>query len=204
MGRNSVLYGSNAIAGVINIITKDPGGPSVGAYSISAGSNRLRSSNFGYTGETADGKLGYRISLDSMDVSPPSEFDEYRSNSPKTTDYENLTGSGSLFIDFRTRQNCASIIALSKVQLIRMAIIHLFTDVDGRFGTDTDQYLASLTVGHKMSEHTQVEFRQRYYANYRDTFAEVLPTYYYDGKRHVSEASGIVNLKDNAYLSCWW
>ena len=200
-GANSVLYGSNAIAGVINIITKDPGGPSVGGYSISAGSNRLRSSNFGYTGETADGKLGYRVSLDSMDVSPPSEFDEYRSNFTENEDYENLTGSGSLFIDLsnetKLRFNYRAAKSSADTDGYHPS---LYTQLDGRFGTDTDQYLASLTVGHKMSEQAQIEFRQSYFANYRDTFAEVGPTYYYDGKRHVSEASGIVNLKDNAYL----
>ena len=200
-GANSVLYGSNAIAGVINIITKDPGGPAGGGYSISTGSNRLRSANFGYTGEIANGKLGYRISLDSVDVSPPSEFDEYRSSFTENEDYENLTGSGSLFLAIsdqtRFRLNYRAVKSSADTDGYHPSF---YTQLDGHFGTDTDQYLTSATLSHKMSERVQVEFRQSYFANYRDTFAEIGPTYYYDGKRHVSEAKGIINLQKNAYL----
>ena len=200
-GANSVLYGSNAIAGVINIITKDPGGPGAGEYSISAGSNRLRSANFGYTGETANGKLGYRISLHSMDVSPPSEFDEYRSSFSENEDYENLTGSGSLFAAISDETKF-----LFNYRAVKSSVdtdgYHpsLYTKLDGHFGTDTDQYLASATLSHELSDRARVEVKQSYFANYRDTFAEIGPTYYYDGKRHVTEVKGTVNLDESAYL----
>ena len=136
-----------------------------------------------------------------MDVSPPSEFDEYDGFS-EDDDYDKSDWIGRRFaIDFRHAKFLFNYRAVkSSVDTDGYHPSLYTTELDGHFGTDKINIWRVATLTHELSDRARVEVKQSYFANYRDTFAEIGPTYYYDGKRHVTDR-GTVNLDDSAYLS---
>ncbi len=60
-GPSSALYGTNAVSGIINIITRKPEKPNAGYISGSLGNFRTSSLDFGYEYTDDKGDLGFRI-----------------------------------------------------------------------------------------------------------------------------------------------
>ncbi len=90
-GPQSTLWGSDAIGGVINIITRRPDKGATGSANIEAGSFKtLRAAGtFGYGGERTDLRLGAAaINTDGI-----SKADK-RDGNPETDPYENITLDG--------------------------------------------------------------------------------------------------------------
>ena len=75
-GANSVLFGSNAVAGVINIITRQPGSAEEVEVSMKTGShNRLELSGQ-VIGRSENDRVGYRLTVATLDAAFASELDE--------------------------------------------------------------------------------------------------------------------------------
>ncbi len=199
-GPNSVLYGSNAVAGVIDIRTKSAGGPQAGSLSVTAGANELAQMKLSTSGETANGRVGYRVSLQSLDVSSPSEFDEEDTDYSENEDYENRTASGKLdvhFSDFTSLSvNLRSAISSADTDGYNLN----FTKRDGHFGTETVQNLIRVSVDSEFSDDLSINLSHSFLGNYRDGFAEVGSTYWYDGERETSQARAKYALSDDGYL----
>jgi vitamin B12 transporter len=202
-GANSVLYGSNAIAGVIDIRTKEAGGEPTSMAAVSAGSNDFRQMRFGSSGELANGRIGYSLSLQSIDVSPPSDLDEEDTNYSEDEDYENVTASGrfSLEINDATSLSLKLRSAVSSADTDGFDPSPPYTPVDGHFGTDTEQNLISLSAKHVLSDQLTLRASHSFLGNYRDNFAEVGNVYWYDGERDTTDIRAELYLSDETYLS---
>lgn len=200
-GANSVLYGSNAVAGVIDIRTKSAGGAPTMRASVLTGSNELKQMQISASGEGAQGRLGYHLSVQSIDVSPPSELDEENTQFSEDEDYENVTASGSL--NFRVIEGTSISLKLrSAVSSADIDGYHpvTFANVDGHFGTDTEQNLIRLSGESQLSDALTVRASHSFLGNYRDTFAEMGDTYWYDGERETSQVNVEYNLSETGYI----
>jgi vitamin B12 transporter len=204
-GPNSVLYGSNAVAGVIDIRTKSAGGSQKASLSATTGANELAQVKLGTSGEAANGRVGYRVSLQSVAVSSPSEFDEQDTDYSENEDYKNTTASGQLEVQLSD---------LTSLSLnLRSAVSSADTDgydpisdpisyskLDGHFGTDTVQNLIRLSLDSEVSDVLSLNLNHSFLGNYRDGFAEVGSTYWYDGERETSQVRAEYTLSDASYL----
>ena len=199
-GPNSVLYGSNAVAGVIDIRTKSAGGPQQQSLSVTAGANDLAQMKLSTSGETANGRVGYHVSLQSLEVSSPSEFDEEDTDYSENEDYENRTASGKMEVEL------SDFTSLSLH--LRSAVSSADTDgydpnsakLDGHFGTETVQNLIRVSVDSELSDDLSLDLSHSFLGNYRDGFAEVGSTYWYDGEREASLVRAKYALSDDGYL----
>lgn len=201
-GANSVLYGSNAMAGVIDIRTKSPGGAQVASASVLTGTDALRQMQLSASGESLHGRLGYHLSLQSIDVSPPSELDEENTSFSEDEDYENITASGGL----KLRVSDATSVALKLRSAVSSADIDgyhpmTFANIDGHFGTDTEQNLIRLSGETHFSDALTVRASHSFLGNYRDTFAEIGETYWYDGERETSRLNAEYALSETDYIN---
>jgi vitamin B12 transporter len=200
-GPNSVLYGSNAVAGVIDIRTKSAGGSPRQSLSVTAGANELAQMKLSKSGETASGRVGYHVSLQSLEVSSPSEFDEEDTDYSENEDYENTTASGKMDVKL------SDFTSLSLH--LRSAVSSADTDgydpnnfakIDGHFGTETMQNLIRVSVDSEISDDLSLDLSHSFLGNYRDGFAEVGSTYWYDGERETSLVRAKYALSDDGYL----
>ena len=94
-GPGSSLYGSQAIGGVINIITTAPGGPTAASASLEGGSFGTFNQRLGGNGELAN--LGYAVDLEHFraDDTPVTPTDLLPPGQKAIGDaYDNLTASG--------------------------------------------------------------------------------------------------------------
>ena len=199
-GGNSVLYGSNAVAGVVNIITRKPTDETVLETRLALGSHRLREASAHVSGRSENGRLGYRLSAHSVDVSPPSELDEEIDGYGENEDYENITLSAALDVKL-TEKTTATFLARN----VRAAANTDGYDadsenVDGHFGMDTRQNLLTAQVETAMSQGLSVSAKYSFFGNYRDSFAEVGDTYWYDGERETMEARAAYALNATDYV----
>ena len=90
-GSQSVLYGSDALAGVINITTKAPDGTSEALGSLSYGSYKNKRASF--TAKNAGQRVNYTMGLSVQDVEGISSYNENRTVMAERDGYNNLTGS---------------------------------------------------------------------------------------------------------------
>jgi len=200
-GANSVLYGSNAVAGVVDMRSKKPGGGAQGSAYVKTGSNTLRQAGLGYEGSAFDKNLSYRVSLQSVDVTPPSELDEENTDYSEDEDYENITASGAfdlqlgeasnLYLLLRTVDSSADTDGFHPTN---------FSNIDGHFGVDTVQNLIRLSFDTKISEDWSLSLAHSFLGNHRDTFAEIGDTYFYDGERTVSEVRSRYAVNESHYV----
>jgi vitamin B12 transporter len=90
-GSQSVLYGSDALAGVINITTKTPDGTKEALGSLAYGSYKNKRANF--TARNAGEKVNYSMGLSFQDVEGISSYNEDRAVMAEKDGYNNLTAS---------------------------------------------------------------------------------------------------------------
>jgi len=201
-GGNSVLYGSNAIAGVVNIITRKAGDEAGTQIRLTSGSHQLREAVVHSSGKSANGRIGYRFSVQSVDVQPPSELDEENTSYYKNEDYENLTFSGALDVQLSDATH-ASFLA----RAVRASVNtdgfdpQSHAPVDGDFGTDTDQNMFIAHVETQAMDALTISAKYSFFANHRDTFAEVGDTYWYDGERQSWEVRAAYFLNETDYIN---
>lgn len=96
-GPQSTLYGSNAIGGVINIITKKGSGPPTPSLSFEAGSFRTFRETVGLSG--GRGRFDYSLSVSRLDTAGFSAASERNGNTEKDG-YENTSFSSRLGAEF--------------------------------------------------------------------------------------------------------
>jgi len=97
-GPQSTLYGSDAMAGVVNIITRRGEGPLGATLEVEAGSFETRS---GYVTIDGGDRLNYSLALSAMDSEGISAADEEDGNSEKDG-FRNLSVSGRVDIPLGT------------------------------------------------------------------------------------------------------
>ncbi len=201
-GGNSVLYGSNAISGVVNIVTRKAGAEAGTQVRLATGSHQLREALVHSSGKSANGRIGYRLSVQSVDVKPPSELDEENTNFRENEDYENLTFSGALDVQLSDATR-ASFLARAVRASVNTDGYHpqSYALVDGDFGTDTEQNMIVASVETQATDSLSLSAKYSFFANDRDTFAEIGDTYWYDGERQTWEARAAYFLNDSDYIN---
>jgi vitamin B12 transporter len=202
-GANSVLFGSNAVAGVINIITRQPGSAEEVEVSMKTGShNRLELSGQ-VIGRSENDRVGYRLTVATLDAAFASELDEENTHYGEREDYKNTTVSGAVNV---------KLTELTSLSFLARAV-HASADtdgttgspnwavVDGHYGTNTDQNLLTAGFETQVSENLIVEGNYSFFGNYRDSYAEQGETYWYDGERETIDARAVYFMSDDTYVN---
>ena len=118
-GSQSTLYGSDAIAGVINIVTKSPGNDAFSLYgSLSTGSLNTTKSSLGVTGKR--GIIGYNVGYSRL-------FTEGLSEAKDNVDTLDFDKDGSL------RNAIQANLEITPVNSFKISPFILYTDFDGNF-----------------------------------------------------------------------
>jgi vitamin B12 transporter len=200
-GGNSVLYGSNAVAGVVNIITRKPSEETSVETSLALGSHRLREATAQISGRSENGRIGYRVSAQSLDVESPSDFDEENTIYIENEDYENLTLSAAIDMALTDKTTASFLARGVRASLNTDGYSDMGVALDGHFGIDTQQNLLSAALETSVSEQLNISAKYSFFGNYRDTFAEVGQTYWYDGERESVEARAAYFFNGTDYLN---
>jgi vitamin B12 transporter len=178
-GSQSVLYGSNAVAGTVNIITKNGQGPIGGRVDMEAGSYKTRQAVASIRG--GDAKRSGRLTIGSLDREPDSEFRAF----PEREDYENrfllgrldlaLSDDVDLTVTGRAVDASADHDGFDPMTYLPR---------DGWFGTDTQEASGHVTLNKRfLDDRAALSFNAGRSEKRRDSFAEVGPYYWYDGQR---------------------
>lgn len=189
-GSQSVLYGSNAVAGTVNIITKDGQGPLSGRVDLEAGSYKTRQAVASIGG--GDSKRSGRLTIGSLDRMPDSEF----RNFPEREDYENRFLSGrfnlalsdmvDLTFSGRAQEANADHDGFDPITYLPR---------DGWFGTDTQEASGHVALQMRLlDDRASLSFTAGRIQRRRDSFAEVGPYYWFDGQRDTYAVRGQIQI----------
>lgn len=192
-GSQSVLYGSNAVAGTVNIITQKGQGPLGGRIDIETGSYRTRQAVVSVSG--GDAARSGRLTFGSLDREPDSEF----RNFPEREDYENLFLSGRF--DFALGDTADLIVS---GRATNASADHdgfdpvTYAPRDGWFGTDTKEASGHVTLNSRfLQDRANLMFSAGRSQRQRDSYAEVGPYYWYDGQRDTYALRGQFEVSPN-------
>lgn len=202
-GANSVLFGSHAVAGVINIITRQAGSAEELEVSMKTGSdNRLELSGQ-VIGRSENNRLGYRLGVTTLDAAFPSELDEEHSQYSEREDYENITVSGALNVKLTELTNLSFLVRTihASADTDGFSGAPYWAPIDGHFGTNTDQNLLTAGFETQWSDNLIVKGKYSFFGNYRDGYAEIGETYWYDGERETVEARAAYFFSDDVYVN---
>lgn len=201
-GSQSILYGSNAIAGVINIYTQKGQGPMAVKVNAELGTNAFQNSNVTVSGGAMGDRLGYRISTSYLASQPDSELDFRDGVHREDEDYETRAVSGRVdyalsdiwqtSLDFRSGEASAETDGYNPTT---------FAAQDGWFGTDTQE--TSLRVelrGDHQQSRVSTLLAANYFSRMRDSFQEMGDYYWYDGERRSYEARVALELDPTAKI----
>lgn len=176
-GGGSALYGSDAIGGIINIVTRQPSATPEGSASAKFGSYNFNEQNLQFSG-TAE-KLGYFLSYNRIqsDGNYPFElggFSGKRENND--TKYDNLTARLTYPLSDRT-QLSFSAIYLPKEQgvpggipianpVFGQGFFNSLTDDNRKY---TDQFFSDLSIQSKLGGGDDSTVTTRFYADWLNT-----------------------------------
>lgn len=185
-GSQSVLYGSNAIAGTVNIMTQRAQEGLEGQWKLESGSERSRRSSFSLSGGA--GPVSGRVSLGALDKEPKSEFKFGSENE----DHEALTLSGRLDI---AASDTVSVAMVGRY--LKAATDHdgydpdTYAPVDGWFGTDTQAASGHVAVTSLLGDgRLELTIRAGLSQRRRDSYEQIGPHYWYDGERSTVSVTG--------------
>ncbi len=189
-GSQSVLYGSNAVAGTVNIITKDGQGPLGGRVDLEAGSYKTRQAVSSIGG--GDRKRSGRLTIGSLDSAPDSEF----RNFPEREDYENRFLSGRLDIALSDTVDLTFTGRAQEASADHDGFDPItYLPRDGWFGTDTQEASGLVALQTRLLEdRARLSFTAGRSLRRRDSFAEVGPYYWYDGQRDTYAVRGQIEI----------
>ena len=189
-GSQSILHGSNAIAGVINIYTQKGQGPMAVKLNTELGTNAYQSANLTVSGGAMEDRLGYRISTSYLASEPDSELDYRDGVNRQDEDYETRAISGRVdyavsdvwetSLNFRSGASSAETDGYNPTT---------FAPQDGWFGNDAQETSLRLELrgDHQQSRVTTL-IAANYFSRTRDSFQEMGDYYWYDGERTGYEA----------------
>ncbi len=157
-GSQSVLYGSDALAGVVKITTKDAGQED-GALTFSYGS--FDDKSLGVNRQGKGKHFDYSLGLFLREMEGISAFSEDRTTMAEKDGYSNLTGQMKLSRDFSGHAVQFNLLGIKASSEFDNASADL-TENNAR----DDQYLASLIYAHDFSDLFMPQFR--FSQNYSD------------------------------------
>ena len=189
-GSHSVLYGSNAIAGTINLITPRLSGPVQTQLSVEAGSRDLRrvSALIG-GGETLRGF----VLLSHDESRPSSDFSKQTPGFIEREDYENQSITSRFDLDLDDRQHVFLFARAGRVSAERDGYDANYQAVDGWFGENTHELATRLGYQFELSEQDHIGASLTYFSRDRDSFEDPssgAQGYWNDGSRMKAQIDG--------------
>ena len=145
-GSQSVLYGSDALAGVINITTKIPNGTKEALGSLAYGSYKNKRASFNTT--NSGEKVNYSMGFSIHDVEGISSYSEDRVIMAEKDGYNNMTGTFRANTSFNKKDKLEFILRGVKAE----------SDFDASTGDKTDyvgrdsQVIANLNYQYKVND----------------------------------------------------
>jgi len=182
-GAQSILYGSNAVAGAIQLFTQKGEGPLSGKVAIETGS--LNTQRIGASSQFGSQKFAMRLSLDHIESQPKSELDKHNTQYSEDEDYENSAFSGRF--DFMLGDNTDLMVISRGGQASAEYDGYdpvTYAPVDGWFGMDTDEWAVNAALTHKILENRVIfKLHGGRFERRRDSFQEIGTGYWNDGGR---------------------
>lgn len=145
-GSQSVLYGSDALAGVINITTKSPDGSKEAIGSLAYGSYKNKRASFNTT--NSGKKVNYSMGLSIHDVEGISSYNEDRVIMAEKDGYNNMTGTFKANTSFVKKDKLEFILRGVKAESDFDASTADKTDYVGR----DSQVIANINYQYKVNE----------------------------------------------------
>ena len=182
-GSQSILYGSNSVAGAIQVFTRKGVGPLAGQVLLETGSRSTR--RLGATSQFGAQNFSMRVSLDQITSKPESEFDKHGSQYNEDEDYEHFAVSGrfdfvlgedtDLTVTSRGGQASTEYDGYDPIS---------YAPIDGWFGVDTDLWAVNARLTHQaMGDKVKIDVEGGRFERRRDSFQEIGPDYWNDGGR---------------------
>jgi vitamin B12 transporter len=145
-GSQSVLYGSDALAGVINITTRNPDGSKFAKGSLAYGSYKNKRASFNTT--NSGKKVNYSMGLSIHDVEGISSYNEDRTIMAEKDGYNNMTGTFRANTSFVKKDKLEFILRGVKAESDFDAATSDKTDYVGR----DSQVIANINYQYKINE----------------------------------------------------
>ncbi len=131
-GSQSVLYGGDAVGGVISIESKTGGGPMTGSFLAEYGSFQTFLGSANVRGGVAEDRFRYALNVQYLDTDGFSAADQALEGNEEGEDYNNLSSNGRL--EFDINEN----IELRGVYRVAEGTLN-FDAFGGAFGDDPDR-----------------------------------------------------------------
>jgi vitamin B12 transporter len=182
-GSQSVLYGGDAVGGVINIITRRGEGPLSGQIAAEGGSYGTYQLGGRMRGGLSDDRLGYNIDVQYLETDGFSAADENLPGNSEGERYDNLSSSGRF--DFQAND----IVALNAAYRYARGTLN-YDAFGGAFGDDPDvgddfeQYSGRVGADFTFGEGFTGRLGAAYARNEREGFDNGASSYYYYGDRN--------------------
>lgn len=168
-GSHSILYGSNAIAGAINILTPRLSGPLQTQLRLEAGSqNTRRAEVLVGGGETIRGF----VLANHQESQPSSDFSKTTPGFIEREDYENQSIMSRFEIDIDDQQSVSILARASRTSAERDGYDANFQAVDGWFGENTHEWMSHLAYQYALSPSDQLTASVSYFSRDRDSFED--------------------------------
>ncbi len=200
-GSHSVLYGSNAIAGVISLSTPRFEGPLTSKLSLEAGSRDLWRTNILLGGGD---KLRGFVQISDERRRPRSDFSDTIAGFSESEDYENQSLLSRFEVDLAEAHQLVLLTRLARTSAERDGYDANFNAVDGWFGEDTHEWMSQLAYHYAPSASDQVSATVSYFSRDRDSFEDPIYSgshYWNDGARLRTALSGQFSIGEAVSLN---
>ncbi|MEO0400685.1 MAG: TonB-dependent receptor [Pseudomonadota bacterium] len=188
-GSQSVLYGGDAVGGVISIESKTGGGPLTGSVLAEYGSFQTYLGSGNIRGGLVDDRLRYSLNVQYLDTDGFSAADQALEGNEEGEDYDNLSSSGR--VDFDVTDN----LELRGVYRVAEGTLN-FDAFGGAFGDDPDRGDDFLQYSGRVSAHFNAldgrlngQVGAAYARNERDGFNDGMQSYFFYGDRTKFDAN---------------
>ncbi len=182
-GSQSVLYGGDAVGGVVNIITKRGEGDLTGSLLAEYGSFNTFLGASQVRGGLADDMFGYSVNLQYLQTNGFSAADEALAGNNEGEDYDNLSSSGRFDLALIDGLDLSAVYRYAEGTLNYDACGGPFCD-DIDVGDDYLQYSGRASAAFSLLDDAlSGEFGVAYSRNERDGFDNGAPNYFFIGER---------------------
>ncbi|MFA7595679.1 MAG: TonB-dependent receptor [Novosphingobium sp.] len=182
-GSQSVLYGSEAIGGVINIVSKRGSGPLTGSIFGEGGSYGTYLLGGQIRGGLANDRFGYSVDLQYLHTDGFSAADENLPGNSEGEKYKNFSSSGRFDYQFSDDWYAKAVYRYAEGTLNYDACGGPYCD-DPDVGDDFLQYSGRLSTGFSLLDGAlRGEFGASYARNEREGFDNGADSYFYYGDR---------------------
>lgn len=199
-GSQSVLYGGEAVGGVINVISKRGEGPTHGSIFAEYGSYDTYLVSGQASGGAFDDRFGYSVNLQYLDTDGFSAADKNLPGNTEGEKYHNFSSNGRFDLKLADFLDASAVYRYAGGHLNYDACGGAYCD-DSDVGDDFKQYSGRLaTAFHALDGKLNGELGVAYSRNERHGVDDGAPSYYYIGQRTKFDFQGSYNFTDDHFV----